>query len=170
VRTALNSYKEELTICDMAEWETISVLTIVSCLASVICGAVLLVTQHKMSVLQYTLRTFLSFLTIADILTSIGYIAGTINYIYLQKEKHSWNSTNVFCEAQSFLTTFSNISSFAWTSIIVVHLYITVRTAKDWGQTTRVKIVCHVIGWAFPGTWNHVSWSRGSYFCKTVYW
>lgn len=135
----------------MAEWDTLSVLTLVSCFASVICGVVLLATQYKMAILQYTLRNLLSFLTIADIITSTGYIAGTIHYIYVRKDRHSWNSTNVFCEAQSFVTTFSNISSFAWTSIIVVHIYIMVKTTTDWGQNTRLKVVYHVIGWAIPG-------------------
>ncbi|XP_061196683.1 G-protein coupled receptor 157-like [Saccostrea echinata] len=132
----------------MEDRENISVITLVSCFASLLGGVGLLMTQYKMENLHYMLRNLLSFLTIADIITVLGYICGTFNYMYSHDED-TRNTT--LCEAQSFVTTFSNMSSFAWTSIITVHLFLLVRTTNDWDRNTCLKVLYHVIGWFIPG-------------------
>ncbi|XP_062566880.1 G-protein coupled receptor 157-like [Saccostrea cucullata] len=138
----------------MEYWEKVAVITLVSCLASLLGGVGLLITQYKMDNLHYMLRNLLCFLTIADIITDLGYICGTFNYMISNIRsdnisEHTWNTT--LCTAQSFVTTFSNMSSFAWTSIITVHLFLLVRTTKDWERNTCLKVLYHIIGWFIPG-------------------
>lgn len=132
----------------MGETGVLSALTLVSSSASVLGGICLLVTHYKIKTLHYGLRYYLCFLTISDILTTSGYIVGAINSMI---ETSGGNASDVVCKAQSFLTTFSNLASFSWTSVIAVHLYLLVVTPMDWDRKKSLKVVYHIIGWLIPG-------------------
>lgn len=111
---------EEGRLNIMGDTCALSALTLVSSSASVLGGICLLVTHYKIKALHYGLRNILCFLTISDILTSSGYIVGATNSMI---ESSGGKYSDVVCKAQSFLTTFSNLASFSWTSMIAVHLY-----------------------------------------------
>lgn len=131
----------------MGDTGALSALTLVSSSASVLGGICLIVTHYKIKALQYGLRNILCFLTISDILTSSGYIAGAVNSMI---ESSGGKYSDVVCKAQSFLTTFSNLASFSWTSMIAVHLYLLVVTPMDWDKKKSLKVVYHIIGWLIP--------------------
>lgn len=139
---------EEGRLNIMSDTCVLSSLTLVSSSASVLGGICLLVTHYKIKTLHYGLRNILCFLTISDILTSSGYIVGAINSMI---ESSGGKYSDVVCKAQSFLTTFSNLASFSWTSMIVVHLYLLVVTPMDWDKKKSLKVVYHIIGWLIPG-------------------
>lgn len=124
-------------------------ITLVSASMSLCGGFALLITYNKMPSFQTPVRKLLVFLTIADIFTAFGYIIGTINFFRL--ENHKKNETDPMCEAQSFITTFSSLSSFAWTSVIAIHLYLLIRTQRDFERNSRLKFLYHIIGWILPG-------------------
>ena len=109
----------------------------------------LLVTYFRISEFQTSVHRLLVFLTIADILTAFGYILGTTYYLLLDPKKK--NLSDPVCVAQSFITTFSSLASFAWTSIIAVHLYLLIRKQRDFLGSRMIKILYHFIGWVLPG-------------------
>lgn len=139
---------EEGRLNIMSDTCVLTSLTLVSSSASVLGGICLLVTHYKIKTLHYGLRNILCFLTISDILTSSGYIVGTTNSMI---ESSGGKYSDVVCKAQSFLTTFSNLASFSWTSMIAVHLYLLVVTPMDWDKKKSLKVVYHIIGWLIPG-------------------
>lgn len=144
----LHVYDRRGAINIMSDTCVLSSLTLVSSSASVLGGICLLVTHYKIKTLHYGLRNILCFLTISGILTSSGYIAGAINSMI---ESSGGKYSDVVCKAQSFLTTFSNLASFSWTSMIAVHLYLLVVTPMDWDKKKSLKVVYHIIGWLIPG-------------------
>ena len=127
-------------------------ITLTSASLSLLGGLTLLVTYFRISEFQTSVHRLLVFLTIADILTAFGYILGTANFLRLDHDKRI--STDPICEVQSFITTFSSLASFAWTSIIAVHLYLVIRKQKDFLGRRMIKILYHFIGWVLPGIYK----------------
>ncbi|XP_061196682.1 G-protein coupled receptor 157-like [Saccostrea echinata] len=126
----------------------LAAITLLSASLSLTGGFALLLTYYKIPEFQNSVRKLLVFLTIADIFTALGYIIGTVNFLRLDAQQR--NSTDSLCIAQSFITTFSSLSSFAWTSIIAVHLYVLIRTQRDFQRNRSLKILYHFSGWAIP--------------------
>lgn len=115
-------------------------ITLISASLSLAGGLALLLTYVKIPDFQTSVHRLLVFLTIADILTAFGYIIGTVNFLTLP-----------MCEAQSFITTFSSLSSFGWTSVIAIHLYLLIRSHRNFEKDRLVKAWYFTIGWIFPG-------------------
>ncbi|XP_062566879.1 G-protein coupled receptor 157-like [Saccostrea cucullata] len=127
---------------------TLAAITLISASLSITGGFALLLTYFKIPEFQTSVRKLLVFLTIADIFTASGYIIGTVHFLLLDSQHR--NKTDTLCEVQSFITTFSSLSSFAWTSIIAVHLYLLIRTQRDFRRKRFLKIMYHFSGWAIP--------------------
>ena len=132
--------------------EAQAAITLTSATLSFLGGIALLETYFQISEFQTSMHRLLVFLTIADILTAFGCILGTMNVLLLDLDKR--NSTDPICEVQSFITTFSSLASFAWTSIIAVHLYLVIRKQKDFLGRRMIKILYHFIGWVLPGIYK----------------
>ena len=101
----------------------------------------------RISEFQTSVHRLLVFLTIADILTAFGYILGTTYYLLLDPKKK--NLSDPVCVAQSFITTFSSLASFAWTSIIAVHLYLLIRKQTNFQRSRIIEGLYHCLGWTY---------------------
>lgn len=104
----------------------------------------------KITDFQTAVHRLLVFLTIADILTAFGYIIGTVNFLRLDADQRT--TTDPMCVAQSFITTFSSLSSFGWTSIIAIHLYLLIRAHRNFESDRLMKALYFTIGCIFPAT------------------
>ncbi|XP_078336923.1 G-protein coupled receptor 157-like [Crassostrea virginica] len=129
--------------------EAQAAITLSSATLSFLRGIALLETYFQISEFQTSMHRLLVFLTIADILTVFGCILGTTNFLLLDLVKR--NSTDPICEVQSFITTFSSLASFAWTSIIALHLYLVIRKERNFQRNRIIKVLYHFIGWIIPG-------------------
>ena len=129
--------------------EAQAAITLSSATLSFLRGIALLETYFQISEFQTSMHRLLVFLTIADILTAFGCILGTTNFLLLDLVKR--NSTDPICEVQSFITTFSSLASFAWTSIIDLHLYLVTRKERNFQRNRIIKVLYHFIGWILPG-------------------
>lgn len=112
-------------------------ITLISASLSVIGGLALLLTYVKIPEFQTSVHRLLVFLTIADILTAFGYIIGTVNFLTLNDDQR--NTTDPMCEAQS------------WTSVIAIHLYLLIRSHRNFEKDRLVKAWYFTTGWIFPG-------------------
>ncbi|XP_062566873.1 G-protein coupled receptor 157-like [Saccostrea cucullata] len=130
----------------MREDILISVVTLVSGTASVL-GGVTLILSHTFIKRFYFVRILLIYLSFADILQAGGAVFGTANYLTLSEQKRM--DTDSLCIVQSFITTFSSVSSFIWTSVITIHLFFCLMK-----QITRISkyiiFLYHVAGWIVP--------------------
>ena len=127
--------------------EAQAAITLTSATLSLLGGLTLLVTYLRISEFQTSVHRLLVFLTIADILTAFGYILGTTYYLLLDPKKK--NLSDPVCVAQSFITTFSSLASFAWTSIIAVHLYLLIRKQTNFQRSRIIEGLYHCLGWTY---------------------
>lgn len=101
-------------------------------------------------------RRVITFLAIADFVTAFGCVLGSSNYLV-----YFWLNFNEpgteygcpafanICEIQSYLTTWSSISSFVWTSALAFYFYLIL--VKDrLLLATRLIPWFHVVAWGFP--------------------
>ena len=98
----------------------ISVITLISGSISILGGLMLILSHAYIKRLHY-IRRMLICLTIANIIQASGNLLGTVNYLTLKPLDVS--KSDHFCVFQSFLTTFSSIASFNWSSMIAVHVF-----------------------------------------------
>lgn len=126
-----------------------AIITLISASLSLAGGLALLLTYVKITDFQTAVHRLLVFLTIGDILTAFGYIIGTVNFLRLDADQRT--TTDPMCVAQSFITTFSSLSSFGWTSIIAIHLYLLIRVHRNFESDRLMKALYFTIGCIFPG-------------------
>jgi len=76
-------------------------------------------------------RRVITFLAIADFFTAFGYVLGSSNYLVYFALNYNEPGTEYgcpafvnICEIQSYLTTWSSISSFVWTSALAFYFYL----------------------------------------------
>ncbi|XP_071145356.1 G-protein coupled receptor 157-like [Mytilus edulis] len=130
-----------------------AVITTISSLLSILGGLVLIWSYYVVSSTRNTVRLMLISLTLADILTASGYLMATVRWysIGMQKNNTCDSASDNFCKAQSFITTFSSIASFLWTSFIAIYLFICVWFSRV-VDISGVKFMCvHVVAWGIRG-------------------
>ena len=97
-------------------------------------------------------RSVITFLAIADFFTAFGYIIGSSNYIAYYGDYENTLRCAKFqeiCEIQSYITTWSSLSSFAWTCALAIYLYFTV-VRKRIALALKIIPFFHVIAWGVP--------------------
>lgn len=129
-----------------------------SCLS--ILGALLIfVTFFTIREIQNFTRKLLVYLTFADLLTAIGNLVAVVRYAHIHGDDDivKENCTSVettelenICVGQSFLTTFSNLSSFLWTVIIAIYLWSSVVLKTRKTEVYHMHVLYHVIAWIIP--------------------
>ncbi len=93
-------------------------------------------------------------LAIADFVSAAGYIAGSINYIvhYNDRVKNDCTAFRTICQVQAFITTWSSMSSFAWTAILAVYFYLVLVYQKQRPFNTKYRrLFLHIFSWVTPG-------------------
>ena len=105
-----------------------------------ICGCFIIFVAHVCwKDVRSTSRKILLFITIADLLTAVGYLSG-------QRLTETWEHG---CKFQSFITTTSSMISFYWTSCMALYLYaVSIKANYDLGK--RIIFVFHCVSWPVP--------------------
>ena len=114
-----------------------------------IIGAMVIIMSYAANVdLRTSGRKLLVYLSFADMFTAVGNLMGILWYIY----KHALEDSAcvLLCKFHGGLTIFSSISSFFWTVIIALHLYLCIVLNKCKTSDKLTKIF-HVICWGLPG-------------------
>lgn len=129
-----------------------SVVAILSCTLSILGTLLILYTYIRWKDLRTGSRSIITFLSIADLATAIGYVIGSVNYIYFFGEKENTQPCNVYntvCQIQSFVTTTSSLCSFAWTTILAAYLYMVIVKNKI-RLANKLMPFYHVVAWLLP--------------------
>ena len=154
-----NSSNENLTSSVPISLPTVIVgLSFLSCCLSIIGAVVIFATYCLVNVAKNQTRRFLVYLTIADLMTAVGNLIGVVRYalreeteyILERKEmKYNCTTTNSVCFVQSAVTTFSTLASFFWTSIIMIHILMTLITQQEWSKLAN-RVIYHIVSWGVP--------------------
>lgn len=134
-----------------------------SCLS--ILGAIVIFLTYNVEVRNARIRQtrrLLMYLTVADTMTAIGILIGTIRYALIHQQKRAINFTeheqlcrnpDEMCVAQSMITTFSGMASLFWSLVIGIHLIVSLRPTFAVTDPERPwsELKAHVICWGLPG-------------------
>ena len=71
-------------------------------------------------------QKIITLLAVADMFTAAGYILGGVNYIqhFGDTDRHRCARFHSLCEIQSFVTTWSTMCSYWWTSILAFYFFL----------------------------------------------
>ncbi|CAC5382258.1 GPR157 [Mytilus coruscus] len=136
---------EELTVS--------AVITTISSFLSILGGLVLIWSYLFVSSTRNTVRLMLIALTLADIITALGYLMASVRWYSIGKHNvnTSVSESDDFCKVQSFITTYLSIASFLWTSFIAIYLFICVWFSRVLHLSGVKFILLHVVAWGIPG-------------------
>lgn len=130
-------------------------ISIVSSSLSVFGGLLIIGSYVTIPEIRNTVRRLLICLTIADLITALGNFVGAVRYSVLQSFHQNITEfqNDPVCVGQAFFTTFSNLSSFVWTVLIALHLFLAVifRRNLHFTHKLQVQILDHGFGWGLPG-------------------
>ena len=109
-------------------------LTLVSCCFSVLGAAAIIFTYICWKESRSTSRTILLCLALSDLISALGYIFGAGLFLETFHNATSVDAESVrtmwpfwhMCQLQSFVTTTTMMSSFWWTTILSLHLFLSV--------------------------------------------
>jgi G protein-coupled receptor 157 len=129
-------------------------LTLLSCFLSIFGSFIIIITYINLPVIQNFARKLLLSLTVADLLTAFGNSIGSIRYLVLKSKGGDCElllASDSVCVVQSFITTYSSMASFFWTSIIAFHIYMQIIHRSSGMRTGLMLIGYQVLCWGVPG-------------------
>ena len=98
-------------------------------------------------------RTIMTCIATANMVATLGYLMGSINYLMHQRAEAYTEECNErflpVCQLQSFVTTMGVMMTLLWTSILAVQLYQSVVKGRVYLER-RVMLMCHVVAWGVP--------------------
>ncbi|XP_074654063.1 G-protein coupled receptor 157-like [Tubulanus polymorphus] len=131
-----------------------AILVIVSCVFSIIGGAVIMLSYMCLPQIRTAARRLVVYLTVADLLTAIGNLVGMTRYVVLSNEGRigcgKVDDLREICVVQSALTTYSAMCSLFWTVALAVYLYMNIACRDAW-RARRSVLYCHIVSWGIPG-------------------
>lgn len=129
-----------------------AIISIFSCVLSCLGSLLIIFSYWRWKDIRTGSRSVITFLAIADFFTAFGYIIGSSNYIAYYGDYENTLRCAKFqeiCEIQSYITTWSSLSSFAWTCALAIYLYFTV-VRKRIALALKIIPFFHVIAWGVP--------------------
>jgi G protein-coupled receptor 157 len=129
-------------------------ITGICCIASIIGCIAIFLTFYRFPEYRSNSRKLLLYLTIADIFTAIGNLAGVVRYyivfLVIKIKIGECSDPDIVCRAQSYVTTVSNLSSFFWMCVISFYFVIAI-VNRDIATAEKMMVPSHVISWGLPG-------------------
>lgn len=98
-------------------------------------------------------RSILSCIAAANMMASLGYLVGSVNYqLHRSATAYTAECNEGFlplCQLQGFVTSMGLMMSLMWTSILAVQLHQSAVRGRAYLER-RVMLLCHVMGWGVP--------------------
>ena len=119
-----------------------------SCLGSILIVFTYCVLRDQ----KTTAQTIVTLLAIADFFTAFSYILGSLNFNAAFDSKDSTRCAvfTSICEIQSFITTWSTMSSYCWTCILAFYYFLYLVYPKKRRLASRLLPLYNVIAWLGP--------------------
>lgn len=128
-----------------------SYVSLVSCSLSCLGSILILVTFCLLKDLRTTTQKIITFLAVADLISAIGYILGSINFL-THFEKRDSSDCNVFlvlCKTQATITSWSSLVSFCWTVILAFHFFLII-VFKRFQFARKLVPWYNIFAWGVP--------------------
>lgn len=139
--------------CSTGEWNLFlgpipTYISLVSSSLSCIGASAIIITYILYRDLRTGSRSIITYLSIADFFTSLGYIVGGSNYLTSSSDADC-DRFDTVCAIQSYVTTWSQLSSYVWNCALAVYLFLTIASGKN-RLANRLIPFFHIIAWGFP--------------------
>lgn len=126
-----------------------SYVAIVSSTTSCLGSLLILLVYALFEDVRSTAQKIVTLLALADLVTALGYIIGSVNFLAHFNATSGCGVFEVTCEVQSAITSWSSLCSFAWTFVLALHFYLLI----VWGRarlSTRLLPLYHALAWGLP--------------------
>ncbi|XP_052287032.1 uncharacterized protein LOC127882435 [Dreissena polymorpha] len=132
---------------DQVEESNVLVTSVVSCILSIIGAVIILLTYYCMESIRNTTRKLVTVLSVADFITSAGFLSATVAQQYTSVNKPFFDT--IYCELQSAVTTYSSMVSFFLTVAIAGYLFFAITRNAVVGK--GFYLASNIVSWIFPG-------------------
>lgn len=118
-----------------------------SCLGSIL----IVITYLLLRDMRTGAQTVITLLAIADFFTAFGYIIGSSNFIaaFDSNDSAECSVFTSICEIQSFITTWSTMSSYCWTCILAFYFFLVLVYQKG-KLAAKLIPLYNIIAWLGP--------------------
>ena len=96
-------------------------------------------------------QKIITFLAIADLISAVGYIFGSINFLvyFNETDTHVCYVFDALCRTQASITTWSTLCSFCWTIILAFYFYMVIVYNRK-ALASRLVPLYNIIAWLCP--------------------
>lgn len=116
-------------------------------------GSVLILTAYfTLKDIHSGAQKIITLLAIADFFTAFGYIIGSVNFLTHFNHTAGTKGCEVFteiCEVQSFITTWSTMSSYSWTCILAFYFFLILVFNKT-NLGSKLIPLYNIVAWIGP--------------------
>ncbi len=119
-----------------------------SCMGSIL----IVLTYCLLKDMRSGAQAIITLLAIADFFTAFGYIMGGVNFLINFKDKEVDYDCSAFtsiCEIQSFITTWSTMSSYCWNCILAFYFFLVVGYGNQ-KLANRLIPLYNIVAWIGP--------------------
>lgn len=130
-----------------------AIVSIISSTLSCLGSLLIVYTYLRWKDIRTGSRSIITFLAIADFFTAFGYVVGSSNYLANLQSDPGFDPTTcspvftIICQIQSYLTSWSSISSFVWTTGFALYLFLTL-------VHSRIYLALQLIPWFHIAAWG----------------
>lgn len=132
-----------------------SYFTIVSCTFSCLGSVLIILTFLVLKDMRTGSQKIVTFLAIADLISAVGYIIGSANYLHHHHQESGDSSSggcgsfDQICTGQATVTSYSSLASFLWTVILAFYFFLII-VFKKVKVASRLMILYNAIAWGAP--------------------
>lgn len=126
-----------------------SYVAIVSCSLSCLGSFLILLTYFVLKDLRTGAQKIITLLAVADLISALGYIVGSANYLQHHKDTEHCGSFKKVCVGQAAVTTYSSLVSFLWTVILALYFFLII-VFKRVKAASRLMVFYNIVAWGCP--------------------
>ena len=132
-----------------------AIVSIISSTLSCLGSLLIVYTYLRWKDIRTGSRSIITFLAIADFFTAFGYVVGSSNYLANLQSDPGFDTPTcspvftIICQIQSYLTSWSSISSFVWTTGFALYLFLTLVHSRIY-LALRLIPWFHIAAWGLP--------------------
>lgn len=126
-----------------------SYVSILSCSFSCLGSVLIVLTFFVLKDMRTGSQKIITLLAVADLISAIGYIIGSANYLSHRNLSNDCGSFVPVCVGQATVTSYSSLVSFLWTVILAIYFFLII-VFKRVQVASNLMILYNIIAWGGP--------------------
>lgn len=146
------SFSNDTCDHDMTHFDTgiaPSIVSIVSCVFSCLGSFLIVLTFFVLKDMRTGSQKIITLLAIADLISAIGYIVGSTNYLHHRNMQKNCGNFNSVCVAQATVTSYSSLVSFLLTVILAFYFFLII-VFKRVKVASSLMVFYNIVAWGMP--------------------